>query len=72
MTVEVRAKPGARKPKVVELGPNKFAISVSEPPEGGQANIAVARALAAHLKIPISAVFLKHGASSRDKVFEIL
>lgn len=71
MLVRVRIKPGA-KAESVELRPDgSLRIQVKAPPVEGKANEAVVALLADYFGVKRSAVTLKHGASSRDKVFEL-
>lgn len=44
---------------------------VTVPPEGGKANVAVQKLLAAHLGVAKSRVTLVRGPKSRDKVFRL-
>lgn len=74
-TVAVRVKPGSARAAVggrVEgpYGP-ALVIAVHAPPVGGQATEAARRALAGALGVPASAVTLRSGRSSRDKLFAV-
>jgi uncharacterized protein YggU (UPF0235/DUF167 family) len=71
MKVFVRAKPNSKRPAVEKTGENIFAVSVSEPPQDGRANRAIAKALADHFGVAPSRVRLLSGFSSKQKVFEI-
>ncbi|OGE84166.1 MAG: hypothetical protein A3B23_01025 [Candidatus Colwellbacteria bacterium RIFCSPLOWO2_01_FULL_48_10] len=72
MKIFVTAKAKAREERVEQIDETHFKIAVKEPPIDGKANSAIARALAGHLGIPRSTVFLKQGTSAREKVFEII
>ncbi|MCV7397237.1 DUF167 domain-containing protein [Mycobacterium paraseoulense] len=71
-SVVVRVKPGSRKGPFVEAGPDgALTIYVREPAIDGKANDAVARVLAAHLRLPRSRVELISGTTSRLKRFRV-
>ena len=69
--VRVRVTPGARESAVGEWKDDILRVKVREPAEKGRANEAVARLLAKSLAVPPTAVILKRGATSREKLFEI-
>lgn len=70
MRVEVRVKPGSKKPGISEEN-GVLVVRVNEPAREGAANDAVIRALAAHFKVAPSRVELLRGQSSKLKLFEI-
>lgn len=74
-TVAVRVKPGSARARIggrVEgpYGP-ALVVAVHAPPVDGRATEAVRRALARALGVPASAVTLRSGGSSRDKLFAV-
>lgn len=69
--VRVRVTPGARDSAIGEWKDDTLRVKVREPAEKGCANDAVARLLAKSLALPPTAVTLKRGATSREKLFEI-
>ena len=69
--VRVRVTPGAREATVGAWKDDVLRVKVREPAEKGRANEAVARLLAKSLAVPPTAVVLKRGATSREKLFEI-
>jgi uncharacterized protein YggU (UPF0235/DUF167 family) len=69
--VRVRVTPGARDSAVGEWKDGVLRLKVREPAEKGRANDAVARLLAKSLDVPPTAVTLKRGATSREKLFEV-
>ena len=69
--VRVRVTPGARAATIGEWKDDVLRVKVREPAEKGRANEAVARLLAKSLDVPPTAVVLKRGAASREKLFEI-
>jgi len=66
----VRVTPNAAQNSVMLAG-GVVQIRVTATPEGGKANAAVIKALAAALGVAKSRIRLKSGASHRDKVFLI-
>ncbi|OHB22353.1 MAG: hypothetical protein A2939_03190 [Parcubacteria group bacterium RIFCSPLOWO2_01_FULL_48_18] len=71
MKLSVIAKPRAKKEKVEKIDDTHFMVVVKEPPVGGRANEAIAKALAGYFGISRSRVRLLSGFSSKQKVFEI-
>jgi uncharacterized protein YggU (UPF0235/DUF167 family) len=74
-TVAVRVKPGASRTAVGgrydgPLGP-AVVVAVNAPPVDGRATEATRVALAGALGVPRSAVALRAGAASRDKLFAV-
>jgi uncharacterized protein YggU (UPF0235/DUF167 family) len=55
----------------VEASPEAIVVRVRAAPEGGRATAEARNALAAALGIPPSAVTLRRGRRSREKVFEV-
>jgi uncharacterized protein YggU (UPF0235/DUF167 family) len=55
----------------VEAASGAIVIRVRAAPEGGRATAEASRALAAALGVPPSAVVLRRGRRSREKVFEV-
>ncbi len=69
--VQVLARPGSRRAGVQGLDPRGVRITVTEPPEQGKANKAIARELARLLDVSRSAVTLVAGQTSPVKKFLI-
>lgn len=64
----MRVSPGAKQTEIEgPYGENAIKVRVSSPPVKGRANAAVERVLANLLEVPLSAVSVVRGASSRDK-----
>jgi uncharacterized protein YggU (UPF0235/DUF167 family) len=74
--VAVRVKPGASRARVAGAydGPHGRAlvVAVTAPAVDGRATEAARRALADALGVRRSAVSLRTGAASRDKLFEVI
>lgn len=68
--IVVQVKPGSRAPSVRTDG-ERLVIAVREPAREGKANDAARRALAEHLKLPLSRIKLIRGATARTKTFAI-
>ncbi len=67
VVVTVRVRPRSR--PGIERTEDALVIGVSAPPVGGRATEEARRALAAALHVPISAIVLRTGATSRTKAF---
>ncbi|QQG46536.1 MAG: DUF167 domain-containing protein [Candidatus Niyogibacteria bacterium] len=72
MLIKVKVFAGAKKEGISRKSENHFEICVKAKAERGEANRAVIRALAEHLKIPASRVRMIKGARRPSKIFEIL
>ncbi len=78
MKIFVKAKPGAKRPRITENSDlfgrrdeRHFVVSVKERAVEGAANEAIIQAIAAHLHMPPSRVSIVSGHTSRDKVLAI-
>lgn len=69
--IAVRVTPKAAR-NVVVASDVGLRVYVTAAPEGGKANAAVVKLLSKALGVPKSRLLLLRGATSRDKVFEIL
>ena len=72
MKIFVTAKPNAKEEEIEEAGDARFVVRVKEPPRGGKANVAIAKALAERFGVTPSSVRLISGFSSKHKIFEII
>lgn len=70
MHLFVTVKTRARAEHVEPIDATHFSVSVKAAPVEGKANIAVARALAQHLGVAVSALTLRSGATGKRKVFD--
>jgi uncharacterized protein (TIGR00251 family) len=70
LLVTVRVRPRAARPGAA-MEENALVISVSAPPADGKANQEAGRTLASVLGVPPSAVSLRAGARSKQKVFRV-
>jgi uncharacterized protein (TIGR00251 family) len=70
MLITVRVHPRASRAKTSWNG-EQLEVWVTAPPVRGAANMAVLKAVADHLKVPVSAVSVRSGAKARTKVIEV-
>lgn len=70
--LRLRVKPGARRSRLCGAHGGALKLEVTAPPERGRANDAVVELLAAELGLPRCRVRVAAGATSQDKVVEIL
>jgi len=70
MLITVRVHPRASRAKTSWNG-EQLEVWVTAPPVGGAANVALLKAVASHLHVPVSSVSLKSGAGARTKVVEV-
>lgn len=71
MRINVRSKPSSKKEKVERISDKSFIVAVKEPPVGGKANHAIAKAVSKHLNVPSSSVRIISGHSSKNKIIEV-
>jgi len=69
--VRVRVHPRARRDRIAGVHGDTLKLEVTTAPEGGAANRAVERLLAAALGVPARAVAVVVGATSRSKVVAV-
>lgn len=69
--LKLRVHPGAKTTGVAGSFGDALKIDLQTPPVDGKANAALIRFLADRLRIPRSALRIKSGESSRDKVIMI-
>ena len=69
--VRVRVHPRARRDRIAGVHGDALKLEVTTAPEGGAANRAVERLLAAALGVPARAVAVVVGATSRSKVVAV-
>ena len=71
MIVNVRVIPRARVQKIVADG-DVLRVYTNAAPTDGEANVAVIKMLAKHFGVPKSSISIVRGATSHDKVIEII
>jgi len=67
--LRVKAKPGAKADRVAGVRGDRLLVEVRAAPERGRANEGIIRVLAEALGVKASAVALKSGPASPNKVF---
>ena len=72
MRIFVSAKPRAKVEAVEKIDESHFVVSVKEPPVGGQANVAIIRALSDYLGTTPANLRIVSGYASKHKVIDIL
>lgn len=72
ITLTLHIQPGAKKTEVAGRHGEALKIRLAAPPVDGKANEALLRFIADQLKLPKSAVSLKSGQTSRQKVVEVV
>jgi hypothetical protein len=70
-TFAVRAKPRAKKSRVVAFKDGAFHVAVAAPPVDGAANDELVRVLARALGVAPSAVSIERGQSGRNKLVRV-
>ncbi len=71
MLIKVKVTTNSKKEEVIQKSADSFQVKVKAKPIEGEANIAVAEALASFLKLPENKVQLVRGSKTRNKIFEI-
>lgn len=72
MKIFVKVKPGAKENKIKKVDAVRFEISVKEPPKENKANFAALELLSDYFKVPFSKIRIISGATSRNKVIDLL
>ncbi|GEM_PF-3013942 len=70
VSLEIIAKPGSKRPRIVRRGPD-VVVAVRERALDGAANAAIVRLVAEWLGVPPSCVGLQRGAAGRRKLLKI-
>jgi len=71
VTVQVRARPGAGRQRIVRADDRGLVVALNAPPEKGKANDELIDFLAGLIGVPRSAVAIVRGASARLKLVQI-
>lgn len=72
MKISVHTNPGAKKSEVIEVSQGVYKVKVNAKPVDGAANIRLIEILAEHFQVPFGAIRIISGATSREKVIEIV
>lgn len=71
MIVQVRVKPGSRRPRIEAAPGGGLVAWLRSPPVEGRANRELIELLAEHFGVPRSRVRIRSGATARFKLVEI-
>ena len=72
VTLTLHIQPGAKRTEVAGLHGDALKIRIAAPPVEGAANAALLGFLKKHFAVPTAQIILKHGATGRHKVVEIV
>lgn len=72
MKIRVRVVTNAKKSQVTAIADGEYRVHVNAKPVDGAANIRLIEILAEHFQIPFGAIRLLSGATSKDKVIELI
>jgi len=68
----VHVKANASESKIEDFGDNRFLVYVKSAPENNEANIEMLKMLGKHLGIPSTKLRITLGATSKEKVVEVV
>jgi uncharacterized protein (TIGR00251 family) len=71
LLLTLRVQPGASRTEVAGLHGGALKVRIAAPPVGGKANAALLRFVAEAFDVPVRAVTLVRGESSRQKIVRI-
>lgn len=69
--LQVKVKPNAKQSKIEEIGENQLIVFLKAPPIEGKANTELIKLLAKKYGVSCSAITIKSGLSSRQKLIQI-
>ena len=72
VTLTLHIQPGAKRTEVAGLHGDALKIRIAAPPVEVAANAALVDFLKKHFAVPAAQIILKHGASGRHKVVEVV
>ncbi len=68
----VHVKANASESKIEDFGDNRYLVYVKSPAENNEANIEMLKMMGKHLGIPSTKLRVVVGATSKDKIVEIV
>lgn len=71
-TLRIKVKPNSRADELVALDDGSYEARVKAPPVDGKANTALIALVARHFSIRKAQITIKSGASSRQKLVQLL
>ena len=72
MKITVRVTPNAKKPEVSKIAPGEYRVKVNAKAVDGAANVRLIEILAEYFAVPFGAVRIMSGATSREKIIDII
>ncbi|MFA7242002.1 MAG: DUF167 family protein [Sulfuricellaceae bacterium] len=72
VTLTLHIQPGAKRTEIAGLHGDALKIRIAAPPVEGAANAALIDFLKKRFAVPAAQIVLKHGATGRHKVIEII
>jgi uncharacterized protein len=72
LSLTLHAQPGAKKSEIVGLHGDALKVRVAAPAVDNKANAALIEFLSETLEVPRSAITIRHGATGRRKVLDIV
>ncbi len=71
-SIAIKLTPKASSNRIGEMRGDVLTVYVTAPPDKNKANEAMLKLLAAHFDVPVSRIKLVRGATSRNKLVEII
>ncbi len=68
----IKVKPNSKQQQITEEADGSLTIRLKSPPVDGKANAELIKLLADKFEVPKSAIVIKSGISSRNKLVEVL
>lgn len=68
----IKVKPNSKQQQITEEADGSLTIRLKSPPVDGKANAELIKLLADKFEVPKSAIMIKSGVSSRNKLVEVL
>lgn len=69
---QIKVKPNSKQQQITEEADGSLTIRLKSPPVDGKANAELIKLLADKFEVPKSAIVIKSGVSSRNKLVEVL
>lgn len=72
MRITIQVRPNAKRAEVFEIAPGEYRVKVNAKAVDGAANIRLIEILAEHFQVPFGAIRIISGATSRQKLIEVI
>ncbi len=69
--LKIKVKPNSKQQNIQQEADGSFTVHLKSPPVDGKANEELIKLLAAEFDVPKSAITIKSGLSSRNKLVEV-